>query len=246
MATTTASTKTPTKKATAKKATAKKAGAKATKDPAAAKAEGASKKATAKKATATKAAGKKAAGKKSTAKADAKKAAKKAAEKKSPATKATAKKTTAKKAPAKKSTVGERLTGRKAAKAKELVVGQAEEPWSKAELAEVRTELESELARLTQELEIAESDLYELVSSSQGSQGDEADAGSFSSERQHEMSLAENSRSMLLQTTTALGRIADGTYGRCENCDQAIGKMRLQAFPRATLCMPCKQHQERR
>ena len=84
------------------------------------------------------------------------------------------------------------------------------------------------------------------MSSSIDSQGDEADAGSFSSERQHEMTLAENSRALLVQTTTALGRIADGTYGQCEACSQPIGKMRLQAFPRATLCMPCKQHQERR
>ncbi|QQB65169.1 TraR/DksA C4-type zinc finger protein [Kytococcus sedentarius] len=142
--------------------------------------------------------------------------------------------------------MGERLTGRKAAKPKALVVAQAEAPWSKAELSEVRTELEAELRRLTQELELAEQDLLELVSSSIDSQGDEADAGSFSSERQHEMTLAENSRALLVQTTTALGRITDGTYGQCEVCSEPIGKMRLQAFPRATLCMPCKQHQERR
>ena len=128
----------------------------------------------------------------------------------------------------------------------EDVVAQAEAPWSKAELSEVRTELESELRRLTQELELAEQDLLELVSSSIDSQGDEADAGSFSSERQHEMTLAENSRALLVQTTTALGRIADGTYGQCEVCSEPIGKMRLQAFPRATLCMSCKSRQERR
>ena len=181
-------------------------------------------------------------------KAPVKSTAKKAPATKAPATKTTssksaAKKPTAKKAPA---TVGERLTGRKAAKPKALVVAQAEAPWSKAELSEVRTELEAELRRLTQELELAEQDLLELVSSSIDSQGDEADAGSFSSERQHEMTLAENSRALLVQTTTALGRITDGTYGQCEVCSEPIGKMRLQAFPRATLCMPCKQHQERR
>lgn len=186
--------------------------------------------------------------KKSTAKKPAAKkpAAAKAAASKTATTKATATKTTAAKAAPKKATVGERLTGQKAVKAKALVVGKAEEPWSKAELAEVRTELEAELARLTSELEIAEHDLYELVSSSIGTQGDEADAGSFSNERQHEMQLADNSRALVLQTTTALGRIAAGTYGQCESCGEAIGKMRLQAFPRATLCMPCKQHQERR
>ena len=33
---------------------------------------------------------------------------------------------------------------------------------------------------------------------------------------------------------------------RCESCGNPIGKMRLMAFPRATLCMSCKQREERR
>ena len=48
----------------------------------------------------------------------------------------------------------------------------------------------------------------------------------------------------LLQLT--LARIDDGTYGICESCGEPIGKMRLMAFPRATLCMTCKQREERR
>jgi hypothetical protein len=38
----------------------------------------------------------------------------------------------------------------------------------------------------------------------------------------------------------------EGTYGICESCGEPIGKMRLMAFPRATLCMTCKQREERR
>ena len=33
---------------------------------------------------------------------------------------------------------------------------------------------------------------------------------------------------------------------RCENCGKPIGKARLEAFPRATMCVSCKQRQERR
>ena len=50
----------------------------------------------------------------------------------------------------------------------------------------------------------------------------------------------------LAQIERALQRIEDGTYGVCESCGNAIGKMRLMAFPRATLCMTCKQREERR
>ena len=32
----------------------------------------------------------------------------------------------------------------------------------------------------------------------------------------------------------------------CERCGKPIGKLRLQAFPRATLCVSCKQLEERR
>jgi DnaK suppressor protein len=51
---------------------------------------------------------------------------------------------------------------------------------------------------------------------------------------------------MLVQSERALARIAAGTYGECESCGQAVGKARLQVFPRATLCKDCKEKQERR
>jgi RNA polymerase-binding protein DksA len=74
---------------------------------------------------------------------------------------------------------------------------------------------------------------------------DQADAGSKTFEREHEMSLANNARDMLDQVHHALDRLDKGTYGACENCAKPVGKLRLQAFPRATLCMACKQAEER-
>lgn len=40
-------------------------------------------------------------------------------------------------------------------------------------------------------------------------------------------------------------RLEQGGYGICESCGEPIGKFRLQAAPRATLCVTCKQKQER-
>ena len=65
-------------------------------------------------------------------------------------------------------------------------------------------------------------------------------------EREQELTLTNNSRTLLAQTERALERLADHTYDACENCGLPIGKLRLQAFPRATLCVSCKQKQERR
>ena len=119
--------------------------------------------------------------------------------------------------------------------------------WTAQELADVRTELEAQATALRGEIDRAEiaSEKLKRDQSTEGS-GDEADAGSKTFEREHEMSLANNSRDLLVQVERALGRLDAGTYGRCEECGNPIPKARLQAFPRATLCVTCKQREERR
>ena len=126
-------------------------------------------------------------------------------------------------------------------------VREDESPWTPAELAEVKTELESEIARLTAQISEAEEGIADLLrDSGDGAGDDQADAGTKTFEREHEMSLANNARDLLFQNEQALAKLADGTYGSCERCTNPIGKLRLQAFPRATLCVSCKQLEERR
>lgn len=43
----------------------------------------------------------------------------------------------------------------------------------------------------------------------------------------------------------ALLRIEDGTFGMCEECDEPISAKRLEARPETTLCIRCKEDQER-
>ena len=122
-----------------------------------------------------------------------------------------------------------------------------EAPWSAAELKAIRTEIAKDLARLQKELAVVEAEMNELISDSgEGAGDDQADSGTKTFEREHEMSLVINARDMVLQTERALDRIDNKTYGNCEECGNAIGKARLQVFPRATLCMICKQKEERR
>jgi DnaK suppressor protein len=129
----------------------------------------------------------------------------------------------------------------------DLPIRDGEEPWTKEEVAEVREELESELVRLAGQIEMSEAELVGLLrDGSEGAGRDPADVGSTNFERDHEMSLANNARELLDQTRSALLHIARGTYGICDNCGRPIGKGRLLAFPRATLCVECKQREERR
>jgi DnaK suppressor protein len=128
-----------------------------------------------------------------------------------------------------------------------LAVKPGEDPWTSEELAEVRGDLDADRTRLLSELNLAEHELHDLMrDAGDGAGNDQADIGSTSFERDHEMSLARNARDMLEQTERALGRIEDGSYGVCESCGEPIGKMRVMAFPRATLCLSCKQREERR
>lgn len=121
-----------------------------------------------------------------------------------------------------------------------------ESPWTPQELAEIRDELEADKQRLLKELAATESGIADLVSDSGDGAGDDvADAGSKTFEREQEMSIADNSRDLLLQTERAIERLDSGAYGRCENCGGPVGKARLQAFPRATLCLECKAAEER-
>ena len=122
-----------------------------------------------------------------------------------------------------------------------------EAPWSTAELKAIRAEIATDLERLRAELANVEAEMNELIADSgEGAGDDQADSGTKTFEREHEMSLVINARDMVLQTERALARIDDKSYGMCEECGSPIGKARLQVFPRATLCMICKQKEERR
>jgi DnaK suppressor protein len=128
-----------------------------------------------------------------------------------------------------------------------LPVRTGEKPWTETELVKVRKELEAEVAGLRADISRAESQIAERLSDAVGDAGDDqADAGAKTFEREHELAMTQNARDLLAQNEQALARIDAGTYGVCESCGQSIGKARLQAFPRATLCVSCKQREERR
>jgi DnaK suppressor protein len=175
-----------------------------------------------------------------------KSAAKKSTAKKTPAKKAPAKKSAAKKPAAKKSTA--KKTPAETAQGKQALAVRADErPWTDEELEEVRELLLMEASRLRDEISEAENGIAEMLRESADSGGeDQADTGSKTFEREHEMALAASHREILGQTERALSRLEDGSYGVCENCGNPIGKARLLAFPRATLCMTCKEREERR
>ncbi|WP_277453808.1 TraR/DksA C4-type zinc finger protein [Janibacter sp. DB-40] len=118
--------------------------------------------------------------------------------------------------------------------------------WTEAELRQVRADLTAEVERLSEEIAVIEAELSGVVEDPIGADGrDEADVGGKLAEREHEVNLLEGARAGLAQNMSALERLDAGTYGTCESCGEPIGKLRLQAFQRATSCVSCKRSQER-
>jgi DnaK suppressor protein len=56
----------------------------------------------------------------------------------------------------------------------------------------------------------------------------------------------ERETGQLREARAALGRIADGTYGHCLECDEPISHKRLSAIPWATLCIQCQEQADLR
>ena len=128
-----------------------------------------------------------------------------------------------------------------------LRVRDGDEPWTADEVSEIIDTLESAVQRMGTARAKAENDRADLMK--QGNDGagmDTIDVGSSQFERDQEISVTRNARAVYDQSKLALQLLDEGTWGTCESCGEPIGKARLQAFPRATMCVKCKQRQERR
>lgn len=75
---------------------------------------------------------------------------------------------------------------------------------------------------------------------------DEVDLASAESTQSLSLRLRDRERFVLRKIDEALARIDAGTYGLCDRCEEPIGAKRLQARPITTLCIRCKEEQERR
>ncbi|GAA5196765.1 TraR/DksA family transcriptional regulator [Rugosimonospora acidiphila] len=119
---------------------------------------------------------------------------------------------------------------------------------SAAETESIRVALLARLDELKEEYDSTVSEITELqrdrLTDSAGD--DQADTGTKTFEREQEISLANTFRERVTQVERALDRLGEGNYGWCERCGNPIPVERLAAFPSATLCVTCKQLEERR
>ena len=223
-----------------------------------AKKKSSAKKKTSKKAATTKKS--KTAAKKGPAK-KAKSSVKKKATKKTTAKKATTKKATTKKATKKKVTVKKatkktaKTAAKKTATTKKATVktdtAVAEPPAPKRksrrrtdqrQLKVIRETLIKKKDDLTRNLR---SELNELEAPDKHHLADLEEMASDANDTDSLCEIMEVGVNTLEQVDTALRKLDDGTYGVCEACDTDIPIARLEALPFASLCIPCKEKEEK-
>ena len=74
---------------------------------------------------------------------------------------------------------------------------------------------------------------------------DEIDQAATDRDKEMRMRLCNREALYMKKLEEALRRIEDGTFGECDDCGDDIEIRRLEARPTATLCVKCKEDQER-
>jgi DnaK suppressor protein len=121
-----------------------------------------------------------------------------------------------------------------------------EPAWTALELRQITGELLEELSRTAEEMRALEFQIADVLRDSGGGVGDDqADSGAKAFEREQSMTLLAQAQASQYQTERAIARLEAGGFGTCDACREPIGKLRLQAFPGAELCLNCKRRQVR-
>ena len=74
---------------------------------------------------------------------------------------------------------------------------------------------------------------------------DEMDLASSEYLQSFTFRLRGREKTFLKKIEQALAKIDEGTFGICEECEELISIKRLEARPETTLCIRCKEDQER-
>ncbi len=109
-------------------------------------------------------------------------------------------------------------------------------------LNQLKIKLKDRRHRLLNEVSLR---LNKIKISGSGKLSDTADLAANLVEDEIVMSVAQGEAKEIAQIDNALKKIQNGNYGICECCGKDINKQRLQAIPFVSLCVKCKEEEER-
>ena len=120
---------------------------------------------------------------------------------------------------------------------------------TKQEAAHYRRLLEEKRTAIMQDLGLIET--HSMKATSADSSGDlvysdhMSELGSDAMEREKAFLFASRDGTYISQLEDALRRIDEGTLGVCRECGKEIPKERMEAVPTTTICVPCKEADQR-
>lgn len=76
------------------------------------------------------------------------------------------------------------------------------------------------------------------------SRADEAELATVDTNLTLSYQIHERDRTVLMQIDRALSKLAEGSYGKCEDCGCSISPKRLEARPFAAFCIECQEEHE--
>jgi len=109
---------------------------------------------------------------------------------------------------------------------------------TKNELEKYKTVLETRLKELSDALRNREDIAIEKTP-------DALDEVQLAGERELAIRTLDRESTLLRQVRSALGRIADGSYGTCLHCEEDISIKRLNAVPQTSYCITCQEAADR-
>jgi DnaK suppressor protein len=109
---------------------------------------------------------------------------------------------------------------------------------TKNELEKYKTVLETRLAELSYALRNREDIAIEKTP-------DALDEVQLAGERELAIRNLDRESHLLRQVRSALSRIADGSYGICNHCEEEISLKRLNAVPQTAYCIKCQEAADR-
>jgi DnaK suppressor protein len=109
---------------------------------------------------------------------------------------------------------------------------------TKNELEKYKTVLETKLAELSEALRNRDDIAIEKTP-------DALDEVQLAGERELAIRNLDRESNLLRQVRAALARIADGSYGTCNHCEEEISLKRLNAVPQTAYCIKCQEAADR-
>ncbi|MFC2065976.1 TraR/DksA family transcriptional regulator [Chloroflexota bacterium] len=108
----------------------------------------------------------------------------------------------------------------------------------------LRGQLEAELKRLNEDLEQLKAGVSSVDERREGSPfGKREEEATETFELEKRLVLERRIREQMADVERALHKFEEKTYGLCDSCGQPINPARLEALPKASLCLDCKASQ---